>query len=194
MPRFDDEQELLERLRDDAGKMKLWTEYTPDGLENTRYEIINDMVILQPRYSVKNAMIENNVGFYFHQIDKKYLLLKYFDVKINDDNIYLPIAIIEHMYHIRLGGTKTYCTEPIVVFERLANDNKHLLNAKFEHYQILETLQEYVVVDLNNPQIFIYRRDNDWQAECLAIDDDLYLKSVDYSVKVADIYDDIEFE
>nr|WP_265091425.1 hypothetical protein [Moraxella nonliquefaciens] len=49
------------------------------------------------------------------------------------------------------------------------------------------------MVDLNNPQIFIYRKNNNWQAEYLNIDDDLYLKSVDYSVKVADIYDDIEF-
>lgn len=191
MPRFDDEQELLEKLRDDAGKMKLWTEYTPNGLENTRYEIINSMVILTLHYGRINSKITGNLINLYRKSSDDHLFLQYFDVKIDDDNIYLPKAILEKRQTV--NSDKPCSTEPIIIFEILTHKNKHLLNAKFEHYQTLETLQEYVVVDLNNPQIFIYRKNNNWQAEYLNIDDDLYLKSVDYSVKVADIYDDIEF-
>ena len=191
MPRFDDEQELLEKLRDDAGKMKLWTEYTPNGLENTRYEIINGMVILTLHYGRINSKITGNLINLYRKSSDDHLFLQYFDVKIDDDNIYLPKAILEKRQTV--NSDKNCLTKPIIIFEILTHKNKHLLNAKFEHYQTLETLQEYVVVDLNNPQIFIYRKDNNWQAEYLNIDDDLYLKSVDYSVKVADIYDDIEF-
>lgn len=192
MPRFDNEQELLEKLRDDAGKMKLWTEYTPKGLENTRYEIINGMVILTLHYGRINSKITGNLIDLYRKSSDDHLFLQYFDVKIDDDNIYLPKAILEKRQTV--NSDKPCSTEPIIIFEILTDKNKHLLNAKFEHYQKLESLQEYVLIDLNNPQLWVYRRENDWQSEYLNIDDDLYLKSVDYSVKVADIYQDIEFK
>lgn len=193
MPRFDNENELLEKLRDSAGKMKIWTEYTQKGLENTRYEIINGMVILKPHYGRISGEIAGNLNYLYHKSSAEHYLFTNFDVKIDDDNIYLPTAIIEKKFIIYANSNETYSTKPVVVFEELAKDNKHLLNAKFEHYQKIDTLQEYVLIDLNNPQILVYRKDNHWQKEHLSFDDKLYLKSVDYTVKVADIYENIEF-
>ncbi|MDO4449498.1 MAG: Uma2 family endonuclease [Moraxella sp.] len=191
MPRFDDEQELLEKLRDDAGKMKLWTEYTPKGLENTRYEIINDMVILTLHYGRIISKITGNLIDLYRKSSDDHLFLQYFDVKIDDDNIYLPKAILEKRQTV--NGDKPCSTEPIIIFEILTDKNKHLLNAKFEHYQRLESLQEYVLIDLNSPQIFVYRKANDWKAENFTIEQSFKLNSIDYTAKVADIYQDIEF-
>nr|WP_264676334.1 Uma2 family endonuclease [Moraxella bovis] len=114
-----------------------------------------------------------------------------FDVKINDNNYYSPKAMVFDKTDVK--GDDIFATKPVIMFEILTHKNKHLLNAKFEHYQKIDTLQEYVLVDLNNPQILVYRKDNHWQKELLSFDDKLYLKSVDYTVKVADIYENIEF-
>lgn len=193
MPRFDNEQELLEKLRDDAGKMKLWAEYTPKGLENTRYEIINGMIVLKPRYRMESSIITGNlIGLYLKASDE-YLLLTYFDVKIDDNNLYLPKAIIEKRYPVYLGSNKIYSTEPIVVFELFVKDNYHILNAKFKNYQKLETLQEYVVIDLYSPRIWVYRKDNDWRKETFDAEQSFSLNSIDYTVKVSDIYYNIDF-
>lgn len=193
MPRFDNENELLEKLRDDSKNQKILSEFVNGKLEKTCYEIVNGMVILTPYYGLYFALLVSNLLIFRPSVanDEKLLFLINFDVKINDDNYYSPKAMVFDKTDVK--GDDIFATKPVIMFEILTHKNKHLLNAKFEHYQKIDTLQEYVLVDLNNPQILVYRKDNHWQKELLSFDDKLYLKSVDYTVKVADIYENIEF-
>lgn len=194
MPRFDDEQALIQKLRDDAGKMKLWTEYTDSGLENTRYEIIMGLVILTPYYHRQSALLLSNFISIAQNIHhhKKLEFLHNFDVKIDNDNIYTPKAIIFDKSNIK--NDEIAISNPMIVFEILTNQNKHLLNAKFEHYQTIPTLQEYVLVDGHQPQVWVYRQANHWQAEHYAHHQSFMLQSIDFAVNVADIYRDVNFD
>lgn len=106
MPRFDNENELLEKLRDSAGKMKIWTEYTQKGLENTRYEIINGMVILKPHYGRISGEIAGNLNYLYHKSLAEHYLFTNFDVKIDDDNIFYQQQLLKRSLSYMLTAMK----------------------------------------------------------------------------------------
>lgn len=194
MPRFNNEKELLEKFCDDVKNFNLWSELVNGRLRNSHYEIINGMVILIPYYNRKFALLSTELAYQFHRKNANYELFIYlsnFDVKIDDNNIYMPKGVI---YDPAKESSNAFVTNPIVVFEILTEKNKYLLNAKFEHYQGIESFQEYVLLDLNTPQVWVYRKSNDWQAENFTLEQSFKLESIDYMVKVADIYDNVDLK
>lgn len=96
MPRFDNENELLEKLRDDSKNQKILSEFVNGRLEKTCYEIVNGMVILTPYYGLYFALLVSNLLIFRPSVanDEKLLFLINFDVKINDDNYYSPKAMV----------------------------------------------------------------------------------------------------
>lgn len=198
MPKFDDEQELLNNLRQYAKDGLLSAGYTSDGLEKIRLEIISGTVVFCPLQTPKYGIVKSNLSFLVYQFIKNleihhqplddYYCLTHFDVKIDDDNLYSPTMLIEKITPENNTNDIYYLQKPQIIFEILTNKNKHLLNAKFEHYQTIATLQEYVLIDLDSPQIWLCQRDDDWQAVHYNSNQDFVLKSIDCWFRVADIY------
>lgn len=64
---------------------------------------------------------------------------------------------------------------------------------KLRHYRMLETLQEYVLVSLEERKVEIFRREltGEWIVDTLTEDDPVDLKSVELRVTLADIYEDV---
>lgn len=170
------------------------------GLEKISYEIVNGLIVLKPNYHLDYAKLRVNLSILinsqfesideYHQVFReKYFDFSFADVFIDDNNLYTPAL---------LSGNRTEYdddfSKPLSIFEILTNKNQFILDEKFKHYQKLETLQEYVLVDLHIPQIFVYRKTNNWQAEQFTIEQSFGLDSIHHTIKVTDIYQDIEFK
>lgn len=89
---------------------------------------------------------------------------------------------------------KYFVNYPCVIFEVLtpstgASDRRE----KLVNYQTIASLQEYVLVSQNKIQLEVYRQDlqGDWTMEVLGSEDTLVLNSINLSLTMADIYEDI---
>lgn len=204
MPKCYYEEDFLENLREYVlnGSDLLGAGYIQGiGLEKIRYEIVNGLIVLKPNYHLDYAQLRMNLTVLinrqfksieeYHQIFReKYIDISLVDVFIDDNNLYIPALFIANKAECH---NDDYFFNPLIVFEILTNKNQFILDEKFKHYQKLETLQEYVLVDLNSPQIFVYRKANDWQAENFTLEQSFELSSIGYQFRVADVYDKIEF-
>jgi len=58
----------------------------------------------------------------------------------------------------------------------------------------LESLQEYVLVSQSEQKVELYRKDRDggWLLRCLGTGESLDLRSIDLSIGLSEIYEDVE--
>lgn len=86
---------------------------------------------------------------------------------------------------------------PAVVFEILSDSTEAFdRGKKFDHYRRIPTLQEYVLISQEKPLVerFLRETDMDWKLQVIeGLDATLALSSVDASITLAEIYEDIEF-
>lgn len=89
---------------------------------------------------------------------------------------------------------KYFVNYPCVIFEVLspsteASDRRE----KLINYQTIGSLQEYVLVSQDKIKLEVYRQglQGDWTIEVLGSEDTLVLNSINLSLTMADIYEDI---
>lgn len=89
-------------------------------------------------------------------------------------------------------------TNPIVVFEVLSKSTERYdRGKKFALYRQLESLREYVLVSQTETQVerFVRQADGDWLLTVLKGPEAvLKIASLDVSLTLSDIYEDIEFQ
>lgn len=86
---------------------------------------------------------------------------------------------------------------PCLIVETLSPSTERVdRNEKLLNYRQLESLQEYVLISQDRPQIEIYRNQSQgkWHLEVLGYDDTLHLQSLGLEMTVAQIYEDVDFE
>ena len=84
--------------------------------------------------------------------------------------------------------------EPVLLIEVLSPSTEALdRGGKFGNYAQIPSLQEYVLVAQDVPQVEVMRRRNAWRPEFLFMDDTLVLESVGLSVPVTTIYQTLTF-
>ena len=68
--------------------------------------------------------------------------------------------------------------------------------AKFAHYRKSATLQEYMLVQVEQPGVEVFRRNNQgkWVLSEYGLDDRLLLESIGVEINIADIYRQVQFE
>lgn len=87
-----------------------------------------------------------------------------------------------------------YRKEPVLLIEVLSPSTEALdRGGKFANYVQIPSLQEYVLVAQDVPQLEVMRRRNAWRPEFLFMDDTLVLESVGLSIPVATIYQTLTF-
>lgn len=59
-------------------------------------------------------------------------------------------------------------------------------------YQSLPSLQEYIVIEQDVVDIEVCRKNNHWQSEHYFLDDEVFFKSIDLHLSVAEIYERVE--
>lgn len=89
---------------------------------------------------------------------------------------------------------RQYRKEPVLLVEVLSPSTESLdRGGKFANYTSIPTLQEYVLVAQDVPQIEIMSRRNAWRPQFLFMNDTLVLESVGLSIPVASIYQTMTF-
>lgn len=85
-------------------------------------------------------------------------------------------------------------TNPTVIFEVLSKSTAgYDRGEKFYHYRQLDSLQEYVLLEQDKPQIELYRKQSGlWDISRISgLDSVLYLASLDVHLKLSELYQDI---
>jgi Uma2 family endonuclease len=94
-------------------------------------------------------------------------------------------------------ATTQYITYPCLIIEVLSPGTEaYDRGNKFKMYRRNPSLQEYVLVSANEIEIELFRKtDKDnWQIINYQLGDFVELKSIDLSIPIEQIYEDIEFE
>jgi Uma2 family endonuclease len=82
-----------------------------------------------------------------------------------------------------------YNERPCLIVEVLSDSTQRIdRTEKRLAYQMLESLQEYVLLSQESPYLEIYRRRTEWQRECFAGNASVTLESVDLIVVVEALY------
>ncbi len=99
--------------------------------------------------------------------------------------------IFEDFYGLRV------LVNPSLIIEVLSPSTQSFDNGlKFTYYKSIESFTEYLLIDQNEPHIALYTKQSAdaWlHREYNALDDKIYLASIDCEISVAEIYLDIEF-
>jgi Uma2 family endonuclease len=87
---------------------------------------------------------------------------------------------------------KYYKSQPVVLVEVLSPSTERLdRREKFLSYQRLPSLKEYILIDQEKMAVTIFRRETEWKSEHLSESDTLTMPSIDFSLAVANIYEDV---
>ncbi len=111
-------------------------------------------------------------------------------VRVGDDFYYPDVAVTCE----RFDPKGYYLTAPILIIEVLSGSTERTdRSEKRLAYQRLESLKEYVLVAQDKMQVEVYRRTagNDWELERFDERDDLRLESVDLTIPLTEIYQDV---
>ncbi len=87
-------------------------------------------------------------------------------------------------------------TNPRVIVEVLSKTTAtYDRGDKFFLYRQINSLQEYVLIEQDKPQIEVYKREADlWKITRISgLDQQLYLESLDLKLELEVIYEDVEF-
>ncbi len=89
-------------------------------------------------------------------------------------------------------------TNPSVIIEILSKSTKDYdKGSKFTLYRDIESLKEYILVDSTNISVekFIRNTDNSWQlTEYKLLTDTFSINTIDISLSLSDIYEDVKFD
>ncbi len=169
-----------------------------EKLSDLRHEYIDGKVYAMVGESREhNEIVVNMIVSLKRQLAGKPCKLYVEDVKVhikNDltDRFYYPDIQItcgprsSSRYEVR---------DPKVIIEVLSSSTERKDRAeKFFTYRQLESLQEYVLVAQDTRRLEIFRRENNWQWELYTGEaDEIELKAIDASLKLADLYEGVEF-
>ena len=120
------------------------------------------------------------------------------DVKIHTGdgiNTLPDISVIcgEHRFYL---GKKDVVLNPLLVVEVLSPSTRgYDRGDKFDHYKSIASLQEYLIVEQDEPRVVLYTRRNDhWELrEVMGLENSVHLTSVDATLALVDVYALIEF-
>ncbi|AFY53833.1 hypothetical protein Riv7116_1264 [Rivularia sp. PCC 7116] len=85
-------------------------------------------------------------------------------------------------------------TSPKLIVEVLSNSTKTIdKREKRLNYQNIQSLQEYVLISQDEIKVEIYRQDSqvNWLMQILGKNDELRLDSIDLTITMAEIYEDV---
>ena len=118
-------------------------------------------------------------------------------VKINSTGLYTyPDVSVVCGKMLLTTDQRDVLLNPVLVIEVLSDSTaEYDLGPKFEHYKTIESLKEYLLISQDKPQVERRLRlpDGTWQIDfAQGSEVALRLESVDCTLKLADIYDQVE--
>jgi Uma2 family endonuclease len=142
---------------------------------------------------MKNILLGNQRKIFFmNTLMVKFSLKKYFypDVVVTCDErdtepqlILFPCLIIE----VLSPSTEAY--EPL-------SETLRERGFKFSQYRKLESLQEYILVQVDRPivEVFQHNQEGKWLFSEYGLGDRIFLKSINVEISVSDLYRQVQFD
>jgi Uma2 family endonuclease len=174
-----------------------------EALSDNKLEYRNGKIFemhgVKPRYNLITAWIITYLNILLMDKAEKYFVLTS-DTKIHipklNSFIYPDAVVICEEIQL-LEGRSDVVINPLLIVEVLskstvANDR----TGKFFDYRNIPTFQEYILVKQDFPEVTsFYRKDKKLWEEAVAIslEDKMYLKSLDISVDLSQVYRQVEF-
>ncbi len=121
------------------------------------------------------------------------------DVKIHTGdgvNTFPDVSVVcgQNRYYL---GKKDIVLNPLFVVEVLSPSTENYdRTQKFEHYQTIETLSDYLLVEQDEARVTLYTRRTDyWEMRVVTgLNGSVFLPSVDVTLSLSEVYALIEFE
>jgi Uma2 family endonuclease len=162
-----------------------------DREEGPRHEYVNGQVYAMVGVTRTHARITGNLFAFLHGA----LRGGPCEAFATDLKVRIQTATDERFYYPDIQVTcaeeaaSHYNRAPCLIIEVLSPHTERVdRTEKLAAYQLIESLQEYVLVAQDRHQVEIHRRANAWRPEHLTDGDRLALPSVGVEVPVADIY------
>ena len=120
------------------------------------------------------------------------------DVKIHTGdgvNTFPDVSVIcgQNRYYL---GKKDIVLNPLLIVEVLSPSTENYdRTEKFDHYQAIETLTDYLLVEQDEAKVILHTRRTDyWEMRVIAgLNSNVFLPSVDVTLSLSDVYALIEF-
>lgn len=161
--------------------------------DNQRYELIDGEIyamaggsrshtrLIRKLSTVLDAHLQNGTCEVFPE----------FMLRMEHDNYVFPDLLVECDNEDNLHD---YATHPVLIIEVLSDSTRRYdLSGKFNRYQSISSLQEYVVVEQSMMRIYIYRRADEWNITRYEQGDEVEFQSIGLTIPIADIYERILF-
>ncbi|WP_440056878.1 Uma2 family endonuclease (plasmid) [Pseudoalteromonas sp. T1lg65] len=115
------------------------------------------------------------------------------DMKVRvRDNFYYPDVLVDCDFD---ESEPYFTTTPVIIVEVISRSTRKMdEKVKLLEYINIPTLEEYVVIEQDIADVTVYRKSDDWRSTHYFLGEDFYLKSIDCTVSVADIYRRVQNE
>ncbi len=168
-----------------------------------RVEYLNGEIRFMAGGTHKHSLLCNNAGSALNQALKGKPCVSYnsdLQVFIEKRSSYvMPDASVICGKPEVSENDKNSITNPTVVVEVTSKSSKSYdYGEKFHLYRGIESLKQYVVISQEKPEVIIHTKKEGidiWQFKTYEnLEDTIYLESIDVSVLMSDLYENITFE
>lgn len=194
----------LERKREAKISVQEFFELV-DSHPNTRYEYIDGEVYMMTGGKRRHATIANNIGGILRNLLRSRPCIVYNSdacVQLSQTRYVCPDVIVtcdprDRDVDDADDEEERFIHYPCLIVEVLsASTCSHDRNMKFHLYQVCPTIQEYLLIDTETPQVQLYRREssNLWTIHIRELANTVELTSIGVSFPVAEIYEKTRFD
>ncbi len=170
-----------------------------EGEPDVRYEYVNGLVFAMSGASVAHERIRGRLlSAVSKHVDRGSCEVFSSGMQLairreTGDFCYLPDLMVDCR---RDGWGKNSVRFPKLVVEILSPSTQHIdRREKFQNYCSIESLEEYVVAAQYERKVTLHRRRDGWRPQIYSgVDAVAELRSIDLTVALAEVYDDIVME
>ena len=165
-----------------------------------RWEYVNGEIRQMAGGSDDHSMISSSVGRLLgNALVPRGCRVYVENIKIHTGdgiNTFPDVSVVcgERQYYL---GKMDVVLNPVLIVEVLSPSTEgYDRGDKFDHYQTIESLQEYLLVEQDEPRVLLFsRRNSHWEMrETKGLDSTFHLPSVDVTLSLRDVYALIEFD
>ena len=166
-----------------------------------KHEYYNGKIIKMPGASFRHNQIATNIAaVLINALYDKSFIVTNSDTKIHIpklESFVYPDAVVVFEKPALYEGRTDVVLNPLLIVEVASRSTrKYDRTTKFEYYKTLPSFKEYVLVEQAQPWIVASYKiaDRTWKdTEATALDDSVYLQSVDCTIEMKRVYHGIEF-
>ena len=184
--------QTAERLNFTAAEFLAWEENQPE-----KHEFVAGEVFAMTGARREHVAVSLNIAAALKQRLRGTPCKAYMaDLKLRietADAFFYPDVMVT--CHPEDNKAQQFITHPSLIVEVLSDSTADYdRGGKFVAYRKLESLQEYLIVDIDNRKVECFHRtaDNEWLLHDYVGEVDCQLSSLGFSLPLADIFEDIE--